>query len=189
MENTFKKESFRHKVTTLCLKSRRISLLLIFTFFTYALFANSQDAKVNLKINNKSVKEVLLEIEKQTDYLFVYSENEINTNRRVTYTVENGTVEEVLSKLFSETNIVPKIEGKNILLMHEVKSNVSQQQNVPVRGKITDNLGEPLPGVNIVMKGDRQVGAVSDMDGNYTIFVPTGNETLSPLLQPLFSKP
>lgn len=178
MENTFKKESFRHKVRTLCLKSRRISLLFIFTFFTYALFANSQDAKVNLKINNKPIKEVLLEIEKQTDYLFVYSENEINSNRKVTYTVENGTVEAVLSKLFSETNIVPKIEGNNILLMKEVKNNISQQQNVTVRGKITDNMDEPLPGVNIVMKGDRKVGAVSDIDGNYTIFVPTGNETL-----------
>lgn len=178
MENTFKKEDFRHKVKALCLKRRRISLLFIFTFFTCALFANSQDAKVNLRINNKSVKEVLLEIEKQTDYLFVYSENEINSSRKVSYTANNETLEDVLLQLFNETNIVSKVQGNNILLMKEARGNAVKQQSVSVKGKVTDNLGDPLPGVNIVMKGDSKVGAVSDIDGNFSITVPSSNQTL-----------
>lgn len=118
MENALKKKSFRRDVQTSCLKSVRfISLLFVFSFFTFASYANSQDAKVNLNINNKSVKDVLVEIEKQTDYLFVYSENEINSDRKVSYTSKDATLEEVLLQLFEETNIVPKVQGKNILLM------------------------------------------------------------------------
>ncbi len=180
MENPLKNKSFRHDGFTSCLKSVRfISLLFIFSFFTFASYANSQVARVNLNVTNKSVKDVLMEIEKQTDYLFVYSESEINSKRKVSYTAVDATLDEVLAQLFEETNIVSKVQGNNILLMSGAKTNVSaQQQTVTVRGKITDNQGEPLPGVNIVMKGNRQVGAISDIDGNYSIYVPSGNETL-----------
>ena len=179
MENTLKKKSFQHDVYTSCLKSVRfISLLFIFSFITFASFANSQNAKVNLKINNKSVKEVLVELEKQTDYLFVYSEKEINSDRKVSYTVQNADLEEVLSQLFDNTNIVTKVQGKNILLMKEASSSSVKQQNVTVKGRIIDNLGDPLPGVNIVMKGDKMVGAVSDINGDFSILVPSTNETL-----------
>ncbi len=180
MENALKK-SFRRDVYASCLKSVRfISLLFVFSFFTFASYANSQVARVNLNVTNKSVKDVLMEIEKQTDYLFVYSESEINSTRKISYTTEDATLDEVLVQLFEETNIVPKVQGKNILLMKEARQTTtsSMQQNVTVRGKITDNFGDPLPGVNIVMKGDRQVGAVSDIDGNYGIYVPSANVTL-----------
>lgn len=50
-------------------------------------------------------------------------------------------------------------------------SGLSQAQ-VVVRGKVTDNLGEPLIGVTIVMKGNTAVGASTDFDGNYSLRMP-----------------
>lgn len=47
-------------------------------------------------------------------------------------------------------------------------------QDKTVSGKVTDPAGEPLPGVNVVVKGTTR-GVVSDMDGNYTISAPTGS--------------
>lgn len=41
---------------------------------------------------------------------------------------------------------------------------------IPVKGKITDEKGEPLPGVSIAIKGTTQ-GTVTDGQGNYTINV------------------
>ncbi|WP_158280679.1 SusC/RagA family TonB-linked outer membrane protein [Pararcticibacter amylolyticus] len=46
-----------------------------------------------------------------------------------------------------------------------------------VSGKITDERGEPLPGVTVYIKGTSK-GAVSDAGGNYRIVVPVGNEVL-----------
>ena len=46
-----------------------------------------------------------------------------------------------------------------------------------VAGKITDENGEPLVGVNILVKGTA-LGAVTDVDGNYTLLVPQGAQSL-----------
>src|SRR5690606_2152615 len=43
-----------------------------------------------------------------------------------------------------------------------------------IRGRVTDEKGEPLPGVNIVVKGT-QLGTASDIDGNYSIQVSKGD--------------
>ncbi len=42
-----------------------------------------------------------------------------------------------------------------------------------VYGKIVDETGEPLPGVNIVIKGTT-IGTVTDIDGNYSLTLPNG---------------
>jgi len=49
-------------------------------------------------------------------------------------------------------------------------------QNINVTGKITDESGNPLPGVTIVQEGTTN-GTVSDSEGNYSIEVP-GSSTL-----------
>ena len=47
-------------------------------------------------------------------------------------------------------------------------------QNITVQGKVTDaSSGEALPGVNIVIKGTTR-GTSTDVDGNYSITVPSG---------------
>lgn len=46
-----------------------------------------------------------------------------------------------------------------------------------IKGKVTGTKGEPLPGVNIVIKGTK-VGVTTDFDGNFTIDVPDGNSIL-----------
>ncbi len=56
MEHIYRKKvSAFKKIRKLCTYNMRISALLVFTFFTYTLSANSQDVKVNLTVNNKSI--------------------------------------------------------------------------------------------------------------------------------------
>lgn len=42
-----------------------------------------------------------------------------------------------------------------------------------VTGVVTDNEGEPVPGVNVVIKGTT-VGSITDLNGHYTISIPAG---------------
>jgi hypothetical protein len=44
------------------------------------------------------------------------------------------------------------------------------QQQMSIRGTVTDNYGDPLPGVNIIIKGT-STGTVSDVEGNYSLEV------------------
>jgi hypothetical protein len=49
--------------------------------------------------------------------------------------------------------------------------NHTSAQTINVRGHITDSRGEPLPGVNILIKGTT-TGTITNVDGNYEIKVP-----------------
>ncbi|MCF0189119.1 MAG: SusC/RagA family TonB-linked outer membrane protein [Bacteroidaceae bacterium] len=46
-----------------------------------------------------------------------------------------------------------------------------------VKGTVADDTGEPLMGVSIIIKGTSQ-GCTTDLDGNYTLKVPAGTQTL-----------
>jgi TonB-linked SusC/RagA family outer membrane protein len=50
-------------------------------------------------------------------------------------------------------------------------------QNLSVTGTVTDEYGETLPGVTIVVKG-QSGGTTSDLDGSYSIQVPSGSSVL-----------
>lgn len=53
----------------------------------------------------------------------------------------------------------------------------AQAQDYSVSGLITDEFQNPLPGVNVLIKGTSQ-GTITDIDGNYSIEVPEGNSIL-----------
>lgn len=57
------------------------------------------------------------------------------------------------------------------LVLFQILS-LSAQENV-ISGKVTDNNGMPLIGVNVIIQ-DSNRGTVTDMDGNYTIEVNSG---------------
>ena len=52
------------------------------------------------------------------------------------------------------------------------------QNNNQITGKVTDETGESIPGVNVLVKGT-STGAITDLEGNYSISVPQGSSTLA----------
>ncbi|MDO1448570.1 SusC/RagA family TonB-linked outer membrane protein [Rhodocytophaga aerolata] len=46
-----------------------------------------------------------------------------------------------------------------------------------VKGKVLDDSQQPLPGVNVLVKGST-VGTATDVEGNYSLQIPDGNSTL-----------
>ena len=51
-------------------------------------------------------------------------------------------------------------------------------QDRTITGTVTDNKQEPLIGVNVVVKGNTSVGAITDLNGKYSLSVPEGKATL-----------
>ena len=54
----------------------------------------------------------------------------------------------------------------------------AQAQKIQVKGNLVDGTGEPLIGATVKVKGNAGVGAVTDLDGNFSISVPSENSTL-----------
>lgn len=145
-------------------------IALCFTVFQgFALIAHGQSAKVNLKMENVSIKQVLSLIEDQTNLFFIYNGKLVNVERKVNVNVENQNVNDVLKELFSGSNIKYEIENRQILLSNvEIVSGSNVQQQKTVSGKVTDSSGAPLPGVSVVVKGTT-TGIITNAEGNYSL--------------------
>ena len=162
------------------IKIMKICLLFLFAFIfhTMATDSNAQDAIVSLKSNSATVSQLINEIEKQTDYLVVYSNREVDTNRRVNFQNRSNKVSTYLDEAFSDTDIGYNFENDYIVLSKRARQNavtLSQaiqavQQGRTVTGKVTDENAEPIIGATIMLKGT-DTGVVSDTNGRYSINV------------------
>src|SRR5690554_4829888 len=107
----------------------RTAFILLFTcvFCSMAEIGYTQNARVTINKRNATLKEVLNEIEKQTDYLFIYN-NEINTNEKVSVRVKQKAVSEVLLSLLDEKDLDYSMEGNHILLSVEKNENLNSEE-------------------------------------------------------------
>ncbi len=146
--------------------------LMLFASGLWAVEANSQTAKVSIKASNMTTRDFIHEIENQTDYLFVYSNKDVNLNQPVSVNAENKTVAEVLNNAFQQTDIVYAMEGTNIMLMKKsLDVPVAAQQTRHIKGVIVDVKKEPIIGANVMVKGTTN-GTTTDLDGNFSLNVP-----------------
>jgi len=51
-------------------------------------------------------------------------------------------------------------------------------QNKQVSGTVTDESGEPVVGASVIVKENAAIGTVTDMNGNFTLSVPSSTKTL-----------
>src|SRR5450759_4435780 len=156
-----------------------ISVSNVFATPTY-----SQVAKVSLNMENKSLEQVMDEIEHQTEFYFIFNQKQIDVNRVVNIDAENELITDVLPELFTGTNVNYVILDRKILLTTDplenellsIASGTESQQN-RVTGIVTEKDGTPLPGVNVVVTGTTQ-GTITDIAGKYSIEVPQGAKSL-----------
>ncbi|WP_299583878.1 TonB-dependent receptor [uncultured Sunxiuqinia sp.] len=156
-----------------------VFLLLISVISVFAGKTYSQTKVLNLSMKNGTVKEVLKDIEAQSEFYFMYSEKLVDVNRTVSVDIKNTKIDKVLDQLFANTDIVYKVKDPFILLTTpEISgSDINVEQEKSVSGKVTDESGEPLPGVTVLLKGTNN-GTVTDINGNYSITDVPVNSTL-----------
>lgn len=159
----------------------RITFILLFVFATglFATEASSQVMKVSIVANNKTAQEVISEIEKQTDYLFVFNANEVDLNRKVSVNANDKSVAEVLNDIFNSTDVHYAMEGTNIMLMRKEASAVSSvnQQVRIIKGSVVDESGESVIGANVSVKGST-TGTITDIEGDFSLQISGGSATL-----------
>lgn len=118
----------RINTTTKFGRGMKLTSVALFVFTTgVCASVHSQSTRVNIHMNNAKTQAVLEEIEKQTDYLFVYNADEVDLNRKVSVRAKDESVAQVLSSMFDGTNVSYAVEGSNIMLM-EKPSAVSEPQ-------------------------------------------------------------
>ena len=151
--------------------------ILISLFVLSTIICSEQ--KVTLNFNGQNLRTVLESITEQTDYSLAFSKEAVDLSENVTIRVTNADLSQVLSQLLTPRQIGFEVKDNKIYLFDQpdaanATSTQRQQQDVNLRGRVTDEMGEPIIGANIVVPGST-IGTVTDLDGNYNMIVPRGS--------------
>lgn len=139
----------------------------------------SQTTKLSLNVKNQSIKNILYQIENQTDFRFIYESGKINLDRKVSIQVKEQTVETILKQLFENEGITYEITENNLILINPSQMlrkqavQEPQQAKKKVTGIVKDQNGEPIIGANVVEKGTTN-GTVTDVDGKFSLEIAEG---------------
>lgn len=156
----------------------KISLFLLF-FAVLQLQANNgyaQRTRISITLKSATIEQVLDQIEKKSDFVFLYNDKTIDTSRKVSVEAEEKEISQILSTIFAGTNVSYTVIDKQIILSTNKTSLIARpQQNVRLKGSVVDIKGEPLIGVNIVVKGTT-IGVITDLDGYFELDVPETNK-------------
>ncbi|WPR76124.1 TonB-dependent receptor [Algoriphagus sp. NG3] len=128
---------------------------------------------VKASFSEEMLLRVLQNVEKQTEFHFTIQENEEYLTKKVSINHSNISVEDLLKEIGKQTGLNFQQVNRNISMwLADSRTSSDNEKSEPVQiditGKVTDNFGEPLPGVTIMVE-DSAIGTVSGIDGEYTI--------------------
>ncbi|MGD9557250.1 MAG: carboxypeptidase-like regulatory domain-containing protein, partial [Mangrovibacterium sp.] len=140
----------------------------------------SQQTNLNLDYKSTSIKQILKDIEDGSNYNFVYSNNDFNVEREVDLKVRDASIEKILDQLLDGSGMGYRMVDRVIIITPSnvnSLSKVGSQISKTIKGKVTDPLGLPLPGVTVIIKGT-SAGTITGADGTYSLTNVSDHATL-----------
>lgn len=141
------------------------------------------DKEVTIHASEVPLENVLTEIADQTQVKFAYGIDHLDLKEKVSVSADKRSLGSILNELLSPLNIRYKVHDKTITLRKQDNDNDDDHSYLspskgsdkksallPVTGRVTTSLGDPMAGVNIIVKGTTN-GTTSDADGRYSINV------------------
>lgn len=152
---------------------RHYALILILLLCVLNLDAQQNRSDTYIRVPASShIAEALDEIEKQTDYSFIYDARIIDLSTPLNAVLEGRTVFEILSQLFKNTDIAYTVMNDQIILSKKEEIIRMRQQSAwKVTGRVTDKNGAPAMFVNVIQKGTTN-GTMTDLNGHFSLSLP-----------------
>ena len=166
-------------------KTAKIMKLSAFLLFVCCIQVSAKgfSQKITLSEKNSSVEKVFQQIEKQSQYHFVYAKEQVANMKTIDLTVVNIDLIEVLNRVFKNQDYTYTITG-NYIVLKEKNSNLALEKIVLqlpppflVTGKIMDEDGNALSFASIILKSSKK-GVASNNDGKFSIQVPEQGDIL-----------
>ena len=127
----------------------------------------AQEKAVTLDVRQVSLESALKQIEKQTGLTFFYDQTVVDAAPAVTLRVSNASPEAALDEIARQTGLSFNRDN-NTITVGKISENEKNKNLKTISGKVIDENGEPLIGVNVLLKGTSN-GVITDVDGKYTL--------------------
>lgn len=143
----------------------------------------SQKQTLNLSMQDATLTEIFKEIEKKSDFGFLFKNDQIDLSKTYSISVKDERLDEVLEQLLDEEIYSFTIIENNVIIS-KIKTGKESpvheyyQQSMTVNGKVTDAKGEPLPGVNVYEKSNPSHGVITGIDGDYLLKVDSPDDVI-----------
>lgn len=155
----------------------RLSILMVFitcVFLQLSLASHGQ--VVTLKRQNTTIKVLFKEIQKQSGYHFVYTEELLEKSNPVTVEAYKLSIVPLLNLIFQNQPFRYQIEDKTVVVKPKEKvyqTSKTSYKDKEVHGRVVDSLGKPLSGASIqVYTMERQktdFKTLTDKDGRFEL--------------------
>ncbi|WP_127131674.1 TonB-dependent receptor [Pseudoflavitalea rhizosphaerae] len=141
-------------------------------------FAGGYAQKVSINLKEVYLDKVFKEIQRQTDYLFLYTGEEIKKAGKISVNVKDVSVEEALKQSLRSTGFKFRIVDKTIVLDANPQQAAPQKQvsieRTKIRGIVSNQATkEPMRGVSVGVKGKKTVVVTNDL-GEFEIEADPG---------------
>ena len=160
----------------------RIMKLINLFFIAGICFANaassySQSTLLTLEADNNTLEEVFKMIEKNSEYVFFYSDKAVNLKKKVSINVKDQTIDKILDQVLLQTGNAYSIDDRQVFIGAAAKNKrnatplpaVAQVERIDVTGVVQDKAGEPVIGATVVEKDNPTHGTITDLDGRFEL--------------------
>ena len=171
--------------TSKCLLAMKLTIILL-TAAVLQVSANGYAQSITIDMKNAPVQKVFAEIEKQTGYTFLYTDQMLVNLKTVQINVKNASLQSTLDICFKELPLSYTIVNKTIILKPKDPSTGSGLPNaettnvVPpldISGKVTDKDGKPLEGASVIIKRTGK-GTQTDINGTFILKVVNADDEI-----------
>ena len=170
MKNNYGKQRF----CAWLMKGLILQLFLLLSIFSAAgVFPSAGQgilkSKISLNVEGMKIKSILKKIEDAGTVRFAYQPNQIDVDKMMSLSIEDLPLENVLGMIFDHSVLFEE-RGELVVITPGI---TEAKNNTIVNGKVTEENGQSVPGVNVLEKGTAN-GTVTDANGEYSLNVSNG---------------
>ncbi|MBI9064400.1 MAG: SusC/RagA family TonB-linked outer membrane protein [Marinilabiliaceae bacterium] len=159
-----------------------VVLMLVVLQQALAVKSYAQTEKMSLNLQKNTLKEVFQMIEKNSDYSILYDESLVKDASLKSGNYQSAMISSILDEILANEGLRYQMIEKMIVILKEGKfSDASagklQDERITLKGQVKDPSGEPIVGVNVVIKGTI-TGTITGIDGSYRLEVNTNDEIM-----------
>lgn len=130
------------------------------------------DVRINLQKKDITVVSALKEVERQSGLSVGYNDSALESSPAISLNLTDARLPEALNAILGGTGFTYEIKDRYIKIVPKPQDNRPRSRTIT--GRVLDERQEPLIGASVTVEGT-DVGAITDIDGRFSIEASTGN--------------
>ena len=128
-----------------------------------------KDKEIVLEVKNERLPQVFKRLEKMTHYKIMFISEDLN-KYELDGVIRAKDIHDAMRQIIGDKALEYVVDNQFITVTSKAEVDEGQQESVSIKvqGKVVDENGVPIPGVNVKVHGTKR-GAITDLDGRYTI--------------------